>query len=57
MTNEIRYRAQVREEFVTFNVHNDPVSIFFTEDGIAMAVLQSEILNNPMPIGLELPLL
>ena len=38
-------------------VHKDPISLFLTEDDIYMAVLQQEILNNPMPIGQEFPLL
>ena len=34
-----------------------PVSYFLTEDDIYMAVLQQEILNNPFPIGQDIPIL
>lgn len=57
MTSKINYRSQAREEFITFRVHSDPVSIFFTDDGIGMAILQSEILKNPAPISMEFPLM
>ena len=47
---------ELMDEFKAF-VHKDPVSYFLTEDDIYMAVLQQEILNNPFPIGQEIPIL
>ena len=47
---------ELMDEFKAF-VHKDPVSYFLTEDDMYMAVLQQEILNNPFPIGLDIPIL